>query len=344
MRAAILRRGEIVVDELPDPIPTEGQVLVETVACGICGTDLHARRHADEFVAASRACGMAIFDWDTARDVVMGHEFSARVLDVGPGVDKVAPGELIVAHPALRTAGGLRSIGYSNEHPGGFAQRMVLGAEGVLRVPVDADPVACALTEPVAVGLHAVNASWVDRTKSAIVLGCGPVGLATIVALALRGVPLIVAADFSPARRALASSLGAHVVIDPGADEPVATWRASGGHGPTVVFDAVGVPGMIDSAMRAAPRHSQILVVGLCMPTDTMWPAVGINKELTISFVLGWNAGEFADSLDAIASGRVDVTSLITGHVDLDGVAGAFEALANPETHVKVLVRPNGSA
>ena len=78
------------------------------------------------------------------------------------------------------------------------------------------------------------------------------------------------------------------------------------------------------------------------MPKDQIWPAVGINKELTISFVLGWTPDEFSTALKAIVEGTVDVTPFITGHVDLDGVAGAFDELADPERHVKVVVHPNG--
>ena len=342
MRAAILRRGEIVVDEVPEPVPGAGQVLVETLACGICGTDLHCRRHAPEFVAASRASGMTVFDFDTDRDLVMGHEFAARVVGLGPGVDGVREGATVVAHPVLVNERGVRSIGYANEVMAGYAQRMVLDATRLLPVPNGLDPRLAALTEPMAVGLHAVRASWVERTHSAIVVGCGPVGLAVLAALGAAGVPLVVAADFSPARRALAARLGAHAVVDPATGDAVEAWQAAGGRGATVVFEAVGVPGMIERVMVAAPRNSQIVVVGLCMQTDRIWPAVGINKEATVSFVLGWTPDEFRASLAGIAEGRVDVAPLVTADVELDGVAAAFDELANPERQVKVLVRPNG--
>ena len=219
---------------------------------------------------------------------------------------------------------------------------MVLDASRALPVPNGLDPRLAALTEPMAVGLHAVNASWVDQTKSAVVLGCGPVGLAIIAALTLRGVPLVVAADFSPVRRAFAAQLGAHVVVDPAQNDAVAAWREVGGRGRTVVIDAIGVPGIIESAMAGAPRRSQILVVGVCMQTDRFWPAVGINKELTVTFVLGWNPEEFRECLEGIGDGRLDVAPLVTGDVELSGVAGAFDELARPDRHVKILVRPNG--
>jgi threonine dehydrogenase-like Zn-dependent dehydrogenase len=90
VRAALLRAGRIVVDDVAEPTPGPGQVLLETIACGICGSDLHCRLHAHEFVAASKASGMSVFDFDPDADLVMGHEFSGRVVALGPGVDGVA--------------------------------------------------------------------------------------------------------------------------------------------------------------------------------------------------------------------------------------------------------------
>jgi 2-desacetyl-2-hydroxyethyl bacteriochlorophyllide A dehydrogenase len=285
---------------------------------------------------------MSVFDFDVDADLVMGHEFSGEVLDVGADVDDVRAGQAVVAHPIVRTAGGVHSVGYANDYPGGFGERLVVDAGGVVPVPAGLDPRLAALTEPMAVGLHAANAAHVDATRSAVVLGCGPVGLATIAALRFRGVPLIVAADFAPARRQLAAAMGAHVVLDPAKETAIDGWRAAGGRGPTVVVDAIGVPGIIDGAMKQAPRRSQIVVVGLCMETDGFWPAIGINKELTISFVLGWTPEEVRDSLHGIADGRLDVAPLVTGEVGLDEVAGAFATLAKPDHHAKILVRPNG--
>lgn len=337
----MLRKGQLVVDDVAEPVPGEGQVLLETVACGICGSDLHCAKHAASFVASSRASGMSIFDFDVDADLVMGHEFSARVLECGPGVEAIAVGQAVVAHPVVRTPQGAKSVGYCNDYPGGYGQRMVVEARGVLAVPSGTDPAHFALTEPLAVGLHAANAARVGETRSAVVLGCGPVGLATIAALRFRQVPLIVAADFSPARRALAATMGADVVVDPATTSAIDGWRGGGGRGPTVIFDAIGVPGIIELAMSQAPRRSQIVIVGVCMETDRFWPAIGINKELSLQFVLGWTAEEFRESMVAIAEGTIPTEPFITGEVGVDGVAGAFETLATPDHHVKILVRPN---
>jgi threonine dehydrogenase-like Zn-dependent dehydrogenase len=219
---------------------------------------------------------------------------------------------------------------------------VLVHASGIVPIPSSVDPKLAALTEPLAVGLHAVDRSRAVTHGSAVVLGCGPVGLAVIAALKLRGVPLIVGSDFSPARRTRAELLGAHIVVDPSTSEPVDVWRANGGVGSTTVFDAVGVPGMIERAIIAAPPRSEILVVGLCMRTDTFRPAIAINKELQLTFVLGWNGDEFRSSLRAIEEGTIDASAFVTGEVGLEGVASAFDVLASPLDHVKILVRPNG--
>jgi 2-desacetyl-2-hydroxyethyl bacteriochlorophyllide A dehydrogenase len=343
VQAVVLRGTDLVVDEVAEPTPGPGQVLLEVLACGICGSDLHCRHHAKAFTAVARRSGLSLFDFDADRDLVMGHEFSGRVVEVGPDVDAVRPGTLVAAHPVVKVDGRFRPVGYSNERPGAYSERVVVEATGVLPLPDGTNPHHAALTEPLAVGLHAVNESRAAELGSAVVIGCGPVGQAVIAALRLRGVPLVVAADFSPARRQLAGLMGADVVVDPREQPAVDAWRRAGGRGPTVVFEAVGVPGMLDLAVQAAPSRSQIVVVGVCMQSDTFEPTVAITKQLTLTFVLGWSAAEFADCLESIGSGRIDVSPLITGKVDLTGTPAAFDDLANPERHAKILVLPGGA-
>jgi threonine dehydrogenase-like Zn-dependent dehydrogenase len=309
------------------------------LACGICGSDLHALRHGDQLVEMSKVSG-APFVMDLGADVVMGHEFCAEVLDVGAGAG-VAVGDRVVSIPALFNARGVFSIGYSNEYPGGYAERMVLSSMLALKVPNGLDTRLAALTEPMAVGRHAVERSGITATgMAAVILGCGPVGLAVVADLARRGVGPIVAADYSPARRALAATMGATEVVDPAVEPAVAAWQRVDGSKALVIFEAVGVPGMIDAAMLAAPRGTRILVVGVCMEPDTLRPMLGISKELDVGFALGYTPAEFADTLRAIAEGELDVAPLITGVVGLDGVADAFDDLANPDAHCKILVEP----
>jgi threonine dehydrogenase-like Zn-dependent dehydrogenase len=345
MRGAVLRAGEIrVLDDLPEPRPALGQVLVQVKACGICGSDLHFARHGGTMLALGDemegAPDMGDAPVDVERDVFMGHEFAAEVLEAGP--DTLAPpaGAVVTSMPVVLTMTGLRNLAYSNDLPGGYGERMLLSAPLVLEVPNGLDPRHAALTEPTAVGLHAVNRSGIAAGEGALVLGCGPVGLAVIAVLAQRGIEPIVAADLSPARRALATAMGAHEVVDPAVEPAFDAWARAGRGRQLVVFEAVGVPGMIEDVLRRAPARSRVLVVGVCMERDRITPFFGIAKELTIGFALAYDPMEFADCLRAIAEGELNVTPMITGEVDLDGVPQAFDDLAQPDRHCKILVVP----
>jgi threonine dehydrogenase-like Zn-dependent dehydrogenase len=277
---------------------------------------------------------------DIARDVFLGHEFAAEVLEAGPDTVAPPPGTIVTSVPAMVAADGVRDLAYGNDLPGGYSERMLLSAPLLQVVPNGLDPRLAALTEPVAVGLHAVNRSGIGPGDGAVVIGCGPVGLAVIAALRLRGVDAVVASDPSPTRRSLATTMGASTVVDPVTDDVWAAWAADGGTRPLVAFEAVGRPGILDEVLRLVPAQSRVVVVGVCMEPDRITPFFGIAKELQLQFVLAYDLVEFADSLRAIAEGDIDVAPLVTGEVGLDGVPRAFDDLADPERHCKVLVVP----
>jgi threonine dehydrogenase-like Zn-dependent dehydrogenase len=360
VKAAVFRRGSIVVDTLPDPVPAPGQVLVRTAACGICGSDLHAAKHTQQFADLSRRAG-ARWAMDPDRDVVFGHEFCCEVMEYGPDTQRrLAPGTLVCSMPMTLAGETVLGIGYNNEVAGGFAQYMPLAERALLTVPNGLTASKAALTEPIAVGWHAVQNARLTAEDVPLVVGCGPVGLAVIAGLAIKDLHPIIAADYSPARRDLAVKMGADIVIDPAATSPYATWRheatPAGYDGsryaqmyglspklpPAVIFECVGVPGVIQQIMEGAPASARIVVVGVCMETDPIEPFFGISKQLNLQFVLGYTGAEFADSLHHIAEGRVDVSPLITWTVGLADVSNAFAVLANPGQHAKVLVEPWG--
>jgi len=185
-----------------------------------------------------------------------------------------------------------------------------------------------------AVGLHAVNKSNVTAGETVLVVGCGPIGIAIIAALRLRGVETIVASDFSAKRRELAVTVGAHRAVDPATESPF------DGASPAVVFEAVGAPGVIDDVLRRAPSGTRLVVAGVCMQPDTVHPFYAIAKEINVQFVFGYGADEFAASLHSIAEGEIDVTPMITGEVGLPDVGAAFDQLSDPDAHCKILVTP----
>jgi len=235
---------------------------------------------------------------------------------------------------------------------------MLLSEALLLEVPNGLAAEHAALTEPLAVGVHAVAKANIRGGEVPLVIGCGPVGLAVIAALKIRGLHPIVAADYSPARRALAGKLGADVVVDPARTQPYATWAEHAQMSPeekaarpplqallpalkpALIFECVGIPGLIQQVFEGAPRDARIVVVGVCMETDRAEPMLGILKELNVQYVLGYTPEEFAYSLRLIAEGQVDAASMVTASVGIDGVAKAFADLANPEAHTKIIVEP----
>lgn len=345
-----MRDWTLRVDDLPDPTPGPGQVLTKVLACGICGSDLHMLKHgAETRLLQAELAGdapppdaIAPVQFQPDHDTVMGHEFCCEVVALGPDCTTLREGDVVVSMPVAFDAAGIHPLGYSNLYNGGYADVMVLNEMLALKVPAGLPAEMAALTEPLSVGVHAVAKSRIAVGDSAIVLGLGPVGLACIAELRIRGIGPIIAADFSPKRRALAELLGADVVVDPNETSAIAAWRKIDGSRPLVIFEAVGVPGMIEQAIRMAPKDTRILVVGVCMQPDTIHPLLAIGREINIQFVLAYEPTEFAASLNAIAEGKVDLSSWITGTVDVDGVPQAFVDLGNPEAHAKILVVPRG--
>ena len=354
MRAAVFRKGDLVVDTIPDPVLADGQVLVRTRACGICGSDLHAAKFPEQFSALAKRGG-ARWNIVADRDLVFGHEFVAEIVQNGPGTTgRFAPGTMVTSMPLTIAGTEVIGLGYNPDQPGAFAEYMPLSERMLLPVPAGMNPDHAALVEPIAVGVHAVNYARLASDDVALVIGCGPIGLAVIAALKMRGVGPIIASDYSAGRRALALRMGADIVVDPLITSPYtiladsitpagfdpSRYAALFGTGPrrrpAVIFECVGVPGVLNEIMIGAPNAARVVVVGLCMETDRLEPFFGILKQLDLQFVLAYTAQEFADTLGYMAEGRIDVTPLITGRIGLDGVKQAFADLANPETHAKV--------
>ncbi len=359
MRAAIKRGDRIICDDVAELTPGPGQVLVRTCACGICGSDLHALQFPETVARIYEQAGVE-HPMRADADVVFGHEFSAEIIEYGPETRRsLKPGTLVTSVPRLFDRTGAHVLGYSNEFPGGYAERMLLSEPLLLPVPNGLSAVHAALTEPFAVGEHAVASARLEDAAAAMVIGCGPVGLAVIAALKARGFGPVIAADYAAGRRALAETLGADEVVDPAQGSPHRSWAehgvpatraarakllAEGKHvGHPVVFECVGVPGVLQGIVEATPAGSQIIVAGVCMQTDRFEPASAIAKQLDFRFVLGYSPEEFAHTLRNIAEGRINAAPIVTGLVGLAGVADAFATLGAPGDQAKIIVEPGRS-
>lgn len=368
--------------DLPDPRPADGQLVLNVLGCGICGSDLHAKDHADELTDVMSQIGYPDF-MRRETPTVMGHEFCGEIAERGRRTPKsLRVGMTVVSFPLVRAHGGVHLTGLSPLAPGAYAEQVVAEASMTFVVPNGLPTEIAALTEPMSVALHAVRRSEVTKRDTAIVLGCGPVGLAVICQLKALGVGTIVASDFSAGRRALATRCGADVVVNPAMESPydkasgrgmltevpalyelamssmeklrrLPGWQhvyraadALGAGGPRrpVIFECVGVPGMIDGVLGAAPLQSRVMVVGVCMGSDQIRPTMALSKEVDLRFVFGYTPLEFRDTLHMLADGKLNAAPLVTGRVGLDGVAAAFEALGDPETHAKIIIDPRSTA
>jgi threonine dehydrogenase-like Zn-dependent dehydrogenase len=355
MQAAVTRGGALVVGDVADPTPAAGHVVVRSLAAGICGSDLHALADFTHFTDLMDSVGVPSLD--PAADCVFGHEFCAEIVEHGPGSPRTLPvGSRVCSVPIILGTTGVAQIGYSNDYPGALAEHLLLQEMLLLPVPDSLETNLAALTEPLAVGEHAVGLSGLEPGRPCLVVGCGPVGLAVIAALKGRGHGPVLAADFSPTRRALAEAFGADEVIDPATTSPHSRWadfgvalgvmeRAGAAMfgGPIVdpvIFECVGVPGMLQALIAEAPPHSRIVVVGVCMHSDTIEPFMAVTKEIEFRFSFGYDGVEFAATLERLGDGVPGADRLVTSTVDLAGAPGAFETLRRPGEHGKILVTP----
>lgn len=335
MRAVVLKEpGFLRVETLPEPDPRPDEILLRVRNCGICGSDLHAVKYGMQMPA----------------DTILGHEFSGEVAALGARVNGWRIGERVVSLPYMscgtcpaceRDDGilcpSLRGIGLG-QLPGAFAEYVRVHPGSLLRIPPEIDFRTAAMVEPLAVGLHGLRHARLTPENGCLILGAGPIGLVTLLWARDAGLAPVVVSELAEGRRELARRLGATDVVDPTATDPAATFRTARGGDPSAVFECTGAHGALASAMMFAGTRGRIVVLGVCLETDEILPITGILKELEIKFALGYSKAEFADALEALRTGRIDVAPLVTDVIDLDLVPETFSALNAPTTQCKVLI------
>ncbi len=332
MRAAVFHRpGEpLSIEDRQSPVARPGDVVMKVAYCGICGSDLHATEPSPTSLEPG---------------TVLGHEFSGVVTESASA--DFQPGDRVIGLPLqecdeCRPSGqgcrdrlGIlcprnRIIGLAAAVPGAYAEYLRMPAHHALKIPDGLDLKHAALTEPLAVGAHAVRAAGNLLGAHVLVIGAGPIGLAVAMFARLAGARQVVVSEIAAGRREKAAAIGAEV-NDPAAGKPSPA---------EFIFECVGVPGLLRQCIDLAPLKGRIVVVGVCRGEDTILPRVALRKELSIQFVLGYTREEFALVLDLLAARRIDPTPLITGVIGLDELPAMFEALRKPSNHAKVLIDP----
>lgn len=353
MRATQFLNGQFTATEIAEPPALgPGQLRIAVAACGICGSDLSMSKDPCRFVAVAADSGYPLATFDTDKPVVLGHEYAGTVTETGSGVTDFAIGDRVAGIGlATETATGIPTIiGYSNVYHGAFGESIVVDAYWVRHVPETLSLEHATLAEPLHVGEMHVQQSGLTPEDSALVIGCGTIGLGAIIAAKAHGARLVVASEPSPKRRELARAVGADIVVDPNEEDPIEAWtRAAAqqdavvgrsGPGILIAYECSGRAGIIGTLMRELPFNSRIQVLAAPFDEEPIIPVVGQFRRIAVNFGHGPYENAYDITLERLAAGLIDAESIITGRVGLDGVGEAFTALRNPEEHVKILVVP----
>jgi len=338
MKAAVFHAPDrpLVVEEVADPVPGPRDLVVEVRACGICGTDLHA---------ASQPGGLPV-------GCVMGHEFSGVVVETGgEAAGGFSKGDRVIAVPSIGCGAcpaclsgdvmhcpQVRIIGLG-QLPGAYARYVRVGSNETLALPDALDFSQGALAEPLAVGLHAVNVSGLSPGQNVFVAGAGPIGLAVTLWARFIGAENIIVSEPAEGRRALAAEAGATRVVS-GSESAAPLLAELPGGGADVLFECVGVPGLLTECVGLAAPRSKVVVAGVSMHPEPFVPGLAVVKELELQFVLAYVKSDFEQALHMMAAGRIDPMPMVTDRVDLGGLPTAFEALKQPSRQCNILVEP----
>lgn len=333
MQAVVLRQGKIVSEDVDVPKPGAGQVLVKSLCCGICGSDLHFYAHGESLLTPVDGI---------LPDVYLGHEYVAEIIAFGPNCEqKLGLGTRVCSVPFVEVEGQRVPIGTGAGVYGAYSQYFLMSESLLLEVPDSLPSQAVALAEPLAVAIHGVARSGITASDTAVVCGAGPIGLATIAALKRIGVTEILVSEPTEHRRKLAQSLAAAQVIDPTVNSLADEFSRQGSDGlQPFIFECVGNSVLIAELIQLAPKRSTIVYAGVHTDETRFNPMLAMVKELDLKFTFYYEDAEYAEALDYLASGQLNWQPLVTGTVGYDRVQQAFEALTKPNKHVKIMVEP----
>lgn len=333
MRAAIMQglHQPLIIETLPDPTPGAGELVVKVGRCGICGSDLH--------MTQDPGYGKKAGD-------VLGHEFAGEVVALGKGVEGLATGDLVSVIPlascgqcAACKAGDLAWCERFGLQDGGYAEYAITRPNQCVKLPSSISLTDGAIVEPLAVALHGVSLAGIKPGDKVLILGAGPIGLAVAFWARRAGATHVVMQDVAQHQRERALQMGAtDFVAD--RDDPVgASTRALGGLA-DIVFECVGLPGLIAQAVSQVRGRGSIVLLGLCNQPDTFNSFAMLSKEIRLITSAFFTRGEYEAALDALERGAAEPRALVTQTVSLAETPDMFEALRHRTHQCKVMIAP----
>ena len=334
---ALMYRGpwKMPVEELDEPTPTAGKVVVDVQAVGICGSDVHG------------------FTGNSGRrtpGIVMGHEFAGTISELGPEVEGYAVGDGVVVMPLYSVAAGVdpyplnlsphRRLTGMNEH-GAYAQRVAVRAAQLFPKPAGLSWQRAALCEPMAVTLHAARITPINPMQKVAVIGAGPIGLLTMLAARLKGAGTVIVVDRSVHRLELAEELGADAVINVDGTDADAAIREMTGGGVDVAFEAVGISSTARLSVEVTRNGGNITWIGNNARMIEVDMQSIVTREMSVRGSYGFDETDFAAAIEALSTGRLNVDPLVEEIAPLEDGPEIFRSLAAGENDlVKIILKP----
>lgn len=340
MRAAMFHEAgkPLEIVSVADPVPADDQVVLAVRGAGICGSDLHVTQYPGVMPDG----------------IILGHEFFGTIVDVGKAVTGWKAGAPVTSLPIFNchtcdackaNMPGLCSnahfVGNTLATPGAYAQYVAVPARFLQAIPDGVSDDEAAMVEPLAVAYHTTDRGQIKADDRVLVLGSGPIGAAVALFARAAGAKHVVVSEPAEARRERAKELGATGLIDPTTEDVSARFAALAGGAPSVVFECVGVPGMLAQAVQLAGLRARIVVAGVVFTEDSFTALTAMARELTIIYSQTYLERDFGAVIDALAHGRINAKPLHTRTVSLDELPDAFEALRNNPRECKVIIRPS---
>lgn len=333
------------LENIEEPQATKGKVKIKVEWCGICGSDLHEYVAGPIFIPDSTPHALT----GEQAPVVMGHEFSGQVVEVGEGVTRFKAGDRVVVEPVFScgTCEACRQGKYNLCEKmgflglagggGGFSEFVAADEHMVHKIPDSVSYEQGALVEPSAVALYAVRQSQLKAGDRAVVFGAGPIGLLVIEALKAAGASDIYAVELSEERKQKATELGA-IVIDPKACDVVEELKQRTGGGVEVAFEVTGVPPVLTQAIHSTKIGGQIMIVSIFETSAPIIPNDIVMKERSITGIIGYR-DVFPAVISLMEKGFFPAEKLVTQKIKLNEVVEhGFEALLKEKNQVKILV------
>jgi (R,R)-butanediol dehydrogenase/meso-butanediol dehydrogenase/diacetyl reductase len=333
MRAVVMQglHQPLALETLDDPTPQAGEVVVKVGRCGICGSDLH--------MTEDPAYGINKGD-------ILGHEFAGEVVALGKGTEGLKVGDLVSVIP-LKSCGHCESCksgevawcDHFGLQGGGFAEYAITKPNQCIRLPQSASLADGAIIEPLAVALHGVNMSGMKPGDKVLILGAGPIGLAVAFWARRKGASDVIIQDLANFQEARAMEMGATgFSVSP--DDPVRGVEQMLGTKPDIVFECVGVPGLIAQAVEQVRKRGTICLLGLCTRPDTFNSFAMLSKEVRLITSAFFTRQEYEEALDALDAGAAEPRALVTDTISLADTPARFEALRKRTHECKVLIAP----